>query len=73
MDNDVDFSISHGEPYLSSGTKINSGATVWKPVCVFKPRSENSESNSEKSVLSVEELVMHLALFYTKAILKFGH
>ena len=42
-------------------------------MCVFKLRSENSESNSEKSVLSLEELVMHLALFYTKAILEFGH
>ena len=50
----VDFSISDGEPGLT--LELNSGATVWKPVCVFKPRSENDEANSKRCVLSVEEL-----------------
>ncbi len=61
------------------------GETVWKPVCVFKPKSDNSEANnSEKSVLSIEELKelslrimmplpMYLVFFYTKATLVFGH
>ena len=48
------FNYSHGELGLTLG--LNSGATVWNLSCIFKPRSENSESNSEKSVLSVEEL-----------------
>ena len=57
-------------------------------MCVFKPRSENNEANSKRCVLSVEELtdldelnaslrvmqlLMHLVLFYTKAILEFRH
>ena len=50
----VAFSISDGELGLTLG--LNSGAPVWNPGCIYKPRSENSEPNSEKSVLSVEEL-----------------
>ena len=49
----VDFEISQGEPGLT--LELNCGASVWKPVNVMKPRSENIDS--EKSVLSVEELV----------------
>ena len=57
LDNEVsyvDFSISDGEPGLT--LELNSGATVWKPVCVFRRRSENYEANSMRCVLSVEEL-----------------
>jgi hypothetical protein len=44
LDNEVscvDFSNNRGGPGLT--LELNSGETVWKPVCVFKPRSDNSE------------------------------